>query len=121
MRRLRSIAGTWVLVTYGAISLLGPGLHSAPGIGHAFTDSFGHLALVDGHHHATGAGSDHCSVCHFFTQGQLASDYPDIVCVYQSRLSSHEHTSTISLASDYTPSQPRAPPSALGRQIVEAA
>jgi hypothetical protein len=71
-RTSRQALAALLIALHASISLCGPGLHAAPGLGHAglagsSRESDGDPGLT--RHSAT--APEHCPVCDYFSQGQL--------------------------------------------------
>jgi hypothetical protein len=76
-RTARQALAALLIALHATISLCGPGLHAAPGLGHA--GPAGTSRGLDRHLKLTtlaATASEHCPICDYFSQGQLPSPPP---------------------------------------------
>jgi hypothetical protein len=112
MQRLRSILLIALLAMYGASSLLGPALHSLPGLAHAVSASEPSSQQVERGRLDGGkvCSADQCPVCHFLAQGQLPSELSAVLWAVRANPQVALEDQTFRLPERYQPKNPRAPP-----------
>jgi hypothetical protein len=82
-RTARQVLAALLIALHATISLCGPGLHGAPGLGHA--GPAGNIRKSDGHLKPASLAAvapEHCPICDCFSQGQVPTP-PSVVASHR--------------------------------------